>query len=53
MTQLKKIFFVNRDVVFREDVFPFKNNEEGIQTIFQNSSTTSLHYNLYEDPAKA
>lgn len=40
-------FFVNKDVIFREDVFPFKVKQNIILPIFQNSIPDTMSYNLY------
>ncbi|XP_019248396.1 PREDICTED: uncharacterized protein LOC109227652 [Nicotiana attenuata] len=44
------LFFVNRDVVFREDVFPFKKKEDSSVPIFPTSITAHLHDIHYSVP---
>lgn len=41
-----KIFFVNRDVIFKEDCFPFKSQQSNNQPIFTPQSNNQSLYNL-------
>lgn len=42
-----KIFFVNRNVIFKEDCFPFKCQQSKSQPIFTPQSNNQSLYNLY------